>query len=107
MLDDKHDFVHTTYTLNYTRVFQKILKIMELYCIKCLYLIILIAQFGVTEQTFGKLFVSRIKGTNSIHVNSKLLSVNDRIAIRVREVLSIHVIYHRSSSVSGVGNRRV
>jgi len=80
---------------------------MELYCIKCLYLIILISQFGVAVLTFGKLFVSRIKGTHSIHVNSKLLSINDRIVIRVREVLSIHVIYHISSSVYGVGNRRV
>lgn len=65
---------------------------MGLYCIKCLYLILLIAQFSVAMLTFGKLFVSRRKGTHSVHVNSKSLSINDRIGICVRELLSIHVI---------------
>jgi hypothetical protein len=62
---------------------------MGLCCIKCLYLIILIAQFGFAMLTFGKIFVNRVKGTHSVHVNSKLLSINDRI----RDLCARGIIY--------------
>jgi len=41
--------------------------------------------------TFGKLFVSCVKGIHSVHVNSKLLSIKDRI----RYVCARCIIYPR------------